>query len=251
MKRALVMFRDGLHYRRECFAAGLQIHGYSVFEQHPHHQHKFFTPSHDDLLVIWNRYGSGDAMAMEFEAVGAKVIVAENGYMGKDWLGQSWYALSLNHHNGAGRTPYNGPGRWNALGFELQPMREDGTEVVLLPQRGIGEKGVAMPGNWIAKTQTQFPGSRVRMHPGKNTALDLIEDCKNARHVVTHGSGAGIKCMAAGIRCISTWPQWIGYEGCGMLQDTRLAMFRRLAWAMWTIDEVKNGQAFDALLSLR
>jgi len=250
VSRALVMFREALHYRRECFCAGLQELGYQIFEQHPHHSHRFFTPAPDDVLVIWNRYGHGDTMAREFEAVGAKVIVVENGYLGKDWLGGQWYAMALNHHNGAGRTPYNGPERWDSLGVELPAYREGGAEVVLLPQRGIGEPGVAMPGNWTETAQELFPGARVRKHPGKNETLDVVEDCRNARHVVTHGSGAGIKCLAAGIRCVSTWPRWIGYEGCGLLQDTRLGMFRRLAWAQWTLDEVKNGRAFDALLKI-
>jgi hypothetical protein len=251
LKRALVIFREGLHYRREVFALGLQELGYEVYQQHPHHQHKYFAPGPDDVLVIWNRYGAGDAMAMEFEAVGAAVIVVENGYLGKNWIGRDWYAVSLNHHNGAGLIPYGGPERWDSFGFEIEPMRDPGEEVILLPQRGIGEKGVAMPADWKANALRVYPNARVRLHPGKNPAPDLIEDCARAWHVFTHGSGAGIKCMAAGIRCVSTWPRWIGYEGCNILQDTRLGMFRRLAWAQWTIDEVKNGEALYKILSIR
>lgn len=242
--RALIQLKENLHYRRDAFEAGARALGFEVVS-------RIDEPQPDDLLVIWNRYGHGDLTAKRFEAVDAAVIVAENGYMGKDWLGQTWYAMSLNHHNGAGGVPYKGPERWQSIGFELAPMRKNNNgEVVLLPQRGIGEPGVAMPGNWEQSTLAQFKRARVRKHPGKNDCIDVVDDCANALCVVTWGSGAGIKCMAAGIPCITNWPKWIGASGCGF-DDNRLPMFERLAWAQWRIEEIKSGEAFNAILGFQ
>ena len=38
----------------------------------------------DDILIIWNRYGKNDEYARQFEAAGATVLIAENGYIGSD-----------------------------------------------------------------------------------------------------------------------------------------------------------------------
>ena len=237
-----MLLKEGLHYRRDAFEAGLRANGFDVVRDIP-------NPEPGDCLMIWNRYGHGNNEAKRFEDAGARVIVAENGYMGKDWLGKTWYALSLGHHNGAGQTPHHGPARWRSFGFEIEPMRKRRGQVVLLPQRGIGEPGVAMPVGWVELTLSQFPGARVRKHPGKDDAGDLIKDCADAMCVVTWGSGAGIKCMAQGIPCISNWPGWLGKSGCGF-EDNRLAMFERLAWAMWTIEEISDGKAIETLLAV-
>lgn len=255
MPRALCMIRPLPHYRRDAFEAGLRATGYKLVPA-------LSDPKPDDLLVIWNRQGSNQTLAKQFTAAGAKVLVAENGYMGKRWIDREWFAISRDHHNGAGRWPAGGPERWDNWGVELKPWRESGTEVVLLPQRGIGEPGVAMPLNWtkdtLAVLATRF--ARVRQHPGDKEGVPLETDLRNASSVVTWASGAAIKAIAMGIPCFYSFPKWIGAPAARPLADyrngplrddaARLAMFRRLAWAMWTLEEIQSGVAIGALTEL-
>src|SRR5690606_6631580 len=119
----------------------------------------------------------------------ACVAVVENGFLGCTYSrtakpiassGQQLFAMALWHHNGAGLWPIGEPGRWRAQGIEVQPWRKDGEDVVLLPQRGIGAPGVAMPKGWaesVAKrlrSATERP-VRIRAHPGNAPAQKPLE----------------------------------------------------------------------------
>lgn len=243
MRRAYVALRESPHYRREIFAAGLGAHGYRVtFESTPPH-------GPDDVLVIWNRYGRDHELASRYEAIGARVLVAENAYLGNSFAGSHWYAISRNHHNGAGTWTDGGPERWDNLAIVPRAWRAQGSEIVVLMQRGIGEPGVAMPRHWRA------PG-RIRRHPGRNVAPSLESDLRNARACITWGSGAALKALLLGIPVYHALPQWIGAPAARFYQrdlptpytGDPLPMFRRLVWAQWRRSEIQSGEAFDWLL---
>lgn len=252
---AWISVRNAVHYRRDAFAAGMKRLGYEP---------RFTLPlgpltAHDALLV-WNRYGPVDRVAKVFEQRGLPVIVAENGYLGNELParpGERFYALALNHHNGAGRWPVGGPERWDSLGIELRPWRTEGSEVVVLPQRGIGPPGVAMPLNWLRTGQKL---GRVRRHPGQKETIALEADLKRARAVVTWGSGAALKALAWGIPAFHGMPRWIGSQAArriefmdqGPVRDDarRLDMFRALSWAQASLDEIASGDALARLLEL-
>lgn len=246
--RALCLIREQPHYRHHAFMRGLKAAGYNTVGTLP-------DPKKGDVLVIWNRYGGFDEMARQFERAGATVIVAENGYLGVDFNGKRWYALAKTHHNGAGLWNVGGPERWDSLGVDIKPYREGGSEVVILPQRGIGPEGVAMPPHWLDKVKEQ---GRVRPHPGMNKCVPLEDDLKDAKAVITWGSGAALKALLLGIPVFYAMRGWIGAGGATKLElanftepqrPERLAMFRRLAWAMWTVEEIESGEAFKWLLS--
>lgn len=242
--RAWLALREGVHYRREAFTAGLQAAGYAVNLGLPR------RPSRGDLLVIWNRYGQFDRMATAFEFEGLPVLVAENGYLGNEFAGDRWYAISRSQHNGKGTWPAGGPERWDGLGIALSPWRSSAGEIVVLPQRGIGAPGVAMPLNWPAKAAERLRKAgtpfRVRPHPGQGKAKPLEQDLASAAQVVTWGSGAALKALAMGIPVQSDLPGWIGQQD--NTDAGRLAMFRRLAWAQWRLSEIQDGTAFKHLL---
>lgn len=248
MKRAWIGLRELPHYRRDAFAAGAKRMGYvPTFGTTLH-------PDHNDILVIWNRFGPAGIAADAFERAGLPVLVAENGYLGNDFAGDRWYALSRNHHNGAGTWNHYGKARWDELGVELTPFRTNGDELVLLPQRGIGEAGVAMPRDWTGGA-AQRSGGRVRLHPGTKTATDLARDLAHAWGVYTWGSGAAIKALLWGIPVYSDMPNWIAGDAAARYgeapnrcEHSRLHMFRRLAWAMWRLGEIESGFAYDVLL---
>ena len=253
MGRAVCLLRETPHYRRDAFCNGLAAVGFKVV---PHIQ----QPEPDDVLVLWNRYGGYAEHAGKFERVGARVLVTENGYLGKDWRGGHWYSLAIGHHAGAGKWNEGGPERWDSWGVDLMRWREGGRETLILGQRGIGEDGIASPDGWAEQTQRRI-GGRIRPHPGKEPpAVSLQSDLWKAREVVTWHSGAALLALMAGV------PVWYGFEGwIGALAGLpveqfgktpakrddadRLAMFRRLAWAMWTVDEIESGEAISLLLA--
>lgn len=253
MRRAYCLIRDLPHYRHDAFCRGLKRAGFGVLQEFPPR-----NPKEGDLLLIWNRYGEFHDAACRMEAYGNQVLVAENGYLGNDWLGGRWYSISRNFHNGAGTWDAGGPERWDSLGVEIQPQRT-GDEVVVLPQRGIGPPGVAMPDNWhrvfyhIAKERK----ARLRMHPGVRACEPLERDLANAKAVVTWGSGAALKAMLMGIPAYYDMPNWIGAPGATPLvgadfsnptHGDRLACFRRLIWAQWTVSEIESGEPFARLV---
>ena len=221
--RALLNLRYTLPERRAAFESGLKRIG------------------DPEVFCTWNRIGAADRTAKEYEARGLPVIVAENAAWGNDFAGRRWYSLALGMHNTAGRFPPGGAERFDRLGVDPAPWRIGGERVVL-PQRGIGPAGVAMPRDW----PNQQVG-RIRRHPGTSACMPLKQDLANAGEVVTWGSGAAIKAMMWGIRVESHMPNWIGQQN--NTDSGRLEMFRRLAWAQWTLDEIADGEPFRRLLN--
>jgi hypothetical protein len=233
-------------------------------------------PTPDDVLVIWNRYGIGEDMARRFEAVGAVVVIAENGIIGAsenayakqyDPNGDQIYSLALNFHNGGGRWWIGEPDRWRQQGVEVRPWREDGEHILVLPQRGFGHSAVAPPANWVQSTverlrKLTIRPIKVRAHPGNEPAgIPLEADLKGAWCCVTWGSGAGIKALCSGIPVYSEWGKWIGFPAAlpfGVIgradvaptDDARQVMLDRLAWYQWTVPEIASGEPFRLLLRL-
>lgn len=213
-------------------------------------------PKAGDALVIWNRYGAYHEIAQQFERAKAYVFVAENGYLGKHWRGGEWFSLARGHHAGAGSWHYGGPNRWDSWDVKMAPYKEDGTETLILGQRGIGEPGVRSPDYWAEQTQRRIHTGRIRQHPGtREPAVTLEEDLKRARRVMTWNSSAAFHALIAGVPVWYEQNQWLGAEAGRHIScwpsiadprdaDARLHMFRHLAWTLWTLDEIKSGVPF-------
>lgn len=253
MNRAIILFKPGLHYRSEVFAAGLRVAGYEPLSQVPS------TIKPGDVLITWNRMGEGHSRARDFEAAGAKVLVVENGFLGKDFRDEQWFAMARNHHNGVGMWHVGGPERWDSWGIELEPWRKPGGECVILAQRGIGEQHLRAPDGWLQLAVSTTKG-RIRRHPGTDKkAISLEMDLARASSVATWSSGAALKALVVGIPVFYGLPKWIGAKAGRPLaefksgpicnDEKRLAMFQRLAWAQWSLTEIENGSAFKAVLS--
>jgi hypothetical protein len=260
--RAICLIRDQPAYRKEAFWSGLQCLGYRVMDRAVGP----FGP--DDVAVIWNRYGGGEALATAVEAAGGRVVVCENGYLGREWRGGFWYAMALDQHNGAGRWFPEGPHRWQSLSVNLAAFRPSTGLVLVLPQRGIGPNGIAMPVDWLSQMK---PGGAVyqkaaqlgleliiREHPGEKTCLPLEEAFEGVGLTLTWGSGAALKGLLAGIQTSCWFDRWIGRRAAGYQQEgmvypqrsysARQQMFERLAWAMWEVEEIAQGIPFRHLL---
>jgi hypothetical protein len=256
-RRAVVMVRDREPYPPPQFAEGLRRLGYSI------HTELSFKPTPDDVLLIWNRMGAREIAARSFEAVGAAVIVAENGWIGKALDGGKMYALCLGHHNGRGTWFVGEEDRLQKMRFAIKPWREGGDHVLVICSRGIGEPGIAQPRDWpisIARrlrVLTDRP-VKVRLHPGDSHA-SLDDDLRNAFCGVTWASGGAIKALAAGVPIFYELTGWIGasasVHGFENMVDPylgdRLPMFRRLAWAQWSAAEIATGEPLACLLKSR
>lgn len=250
--------RSSPHYRRDAFHKGFIRHGYEVgFEP-------ITTPSDTDVLLIWNRNPYSEVHCRAFEKAGARIFVAENGYIGSDKNGDQLFALALDHHSGAGRWHVGDYSRFERLGIPVLPWRTDGDEIVIMPQRSIGchDHNIAMPYDWhkeiYSKIQKQTSRPiRIRHHPGASRESP-VNDLKNAWAGVVWGSGAGIKCIIAGIPVFHYLEKWIGGDSAifnpstfeAPYRGTRKLTLTKVAWAQWTVDEIQQGIALECLLAL-
>lgn len=237
MRRAWLNLRFTVPERRAIFTVGLERLGFEVRHELTH------DPREGDVLVTWNRIHDGDEAARIFQARNLPVIVTENATWGNEFAGRNWYTLTRNFHNVSGTFPVDGAERFDSLGVGLGDWRRDG-ETVVLASRGIGPAAYRMPPNWPGQQR-----GRVRAHPGRfpERAKPLREDLANCGQVVTWGSGAATTALMWGIPVESHQPQWIAAQD--NTDAGRLAMFRRLAWAQWTMDEIASGEPFARLLN--
>lgn len=259
MKRAYCDIKDQPNYRGDAFKAGLVANGFHVLMR----QLPAEPPRPGDVLVLWNRYSDRELTADKWESQGGTVLVAENGYCGRDAKGIQYYAISRHGHNGSGTWPKGGAERWESLGLELKPWRSAGEHVLVCPNRHFGMKGLAMPIDWEQTTlkklrqHTKRP-VRLRPHPNNSApARPLAADLENCWAVVIWASSTGVHALLAGIPVIATSPWWIVKSAASTRLDEieapqqpdRLPAFQRLAWAQWSIEEIASGEPFRQLLS--
>jgi len=272
MPRALNLLRDACEYRKQCFSDGLRKAGFSIVSE-------LNNPGRQDLLLIWNRIGVGAQAAYRFDNIGAKVLVAENGYYGHtsnsnnkpmNREGEELFALAIGHHNGAGQPLTSEPERWIKQGLEMKPMREiagDGiSSALILGQRGIGESGIAMPRGWAQQMQVRLTAMglkcRVREHPGRSpeNATPLLTDLETVDAAVTWSSNAGLFAMMNGWPVFSSFPRWIGkyaapdpieekMDDRQILDCFRDVVLEKIGQNQWTLSEISAGVPFASLRS--
>lgn len=276
-KRAWLAVKDQPHYRADAFRAGLRRLGYEVVPIIRG------TIEPDDLLVTWNLHGEAEQRAGLFRAAGAKVIVAENGYIGKDKDGRQLYALARDAHNGAGRWPQeNDAGmRWMRQWAEgivddiategklIAALGRNPSVVLVAAQRGIGSRQMRSPDGWHKQVAAQLQARRmtcwVREHPGAlfgaaKNQTPLYRHLAAARCVVVWSSSVGVRALLHGIPVVYCAPQWIcadaagwgiaAVEGATHNYDATLKAMHRLAWAQWSIAEIESGEPFARLVAL-
>jgi hypothetical protein len=245
-RRALCPLRD--ERALTAFRAGLESAGFEIVQS-------ITKPTPDDVLVIWNRRGYEIHLADGFERVGARVLVVENGWLGKGWRGKVWYSLCFNHHAGAGTWVEGDGSRWDGWGIELAPWRTEGEDKLILEQRGIGEPGIASPPRWAEMIKAKY-GGRIRSHPGvSEPKISLLQDLEGVGQVFTWASAGALQALIAGVPVRCAFDRWIGISASSGLDGPlnrndvkRLAMFRRLAWSMWNYDEVGSGMPLRRML---
>lgn len=252
--RAIFTLRESDAYAPGAFREGLRRIGYEPTTQ-------AHVPTEKDILLVWNRRRTDEALIRSCESRGARVVVAENGYLGTDESGGKLFALALGHHSGAGWWPVGDGSRWKRLGIEVKPWRHDGEHVLVFGQRNIGEFGVAAPEGWgeaafDAVRRLTCRKVKLRPHPGV-ARTDPYDDLRGAWAAVTWSSGAALKALVAGYPVFHALRDWIGGPAAnpwpGDIESPnlpdRLPMLERLAWAQWTRAEIASGEALAWLLS--
>ena len=119
-----------------------------------------------------------------------------------------------------------------------------------------------MPEGWVEATvaaikqKTSRP-VRVRKHPGNHPPeIPIEEDLNNVWAVVTWGSSAAIKALAAGVPAFYCFRSGLAAHAGSIrlgrpgvaLSRSRERAFHRIGWAQWRIEEIQSGLPFHYLL---
>lgn len=262
---AYISVKQHLFNRMDAFAQGFRACGFQVHERDPHPGE--VKPG--DVYAIWNRRGAQEGIADRAEAAGGIVLVAENGYFGRDEGGSQYLAISSHGHNGSGKPLIeHRPERLARLGLDFKPWRSSGGHILVCPNRFIAPSWFLMPQDWVARTVERLrslcPGReiRVRPHPGhwkrlaEHPAISLRRDGLAGAHAcVVWSSSAAIHALLAGIPVICCAPWQICRAACETSLDAaeapampeRMPAFELLARSQFTLAEIREGLPFRSL----
>jgi hypothetical protein len=175
-----------------------------------------------------------------------------------------YYRVSKNSLQFKGPSYESDGKRWEALGYELKPWRDPGQGHIVMCRQsdtfmryslGGGPSGTSGPGKmWFPETmdllKKTWPGREIRVREwvsDKPTqAKTLHEDLQGAGLLVTHSSAAAIEAVIEGVTVnVSTVSALAGMQiGSHNPLDQRLQYLRALADNQWTLDEIRNGDAW-------
>jgi hypothetical protein len=202
------------------------------------------------------------------------VLVLETGYINRGDGDNHHYAAGWNGLNGMADFCNKGmpSDRWEKLGVKLQPWRESGDHFVLCGQvpwdASVDNENHLQ---WLRDMATKLKKSRrqtiFRPHPLcvlppfpglEYSTAPLTDDLNNAHLVVTHNSNSGVEAIIQGVPAVCYSPVsmiWEFMEGWpGQLESPpmwpREQWAANLAYAQWTLDEMKSGEAWAHLRRL-
>jgi len=263
MPTAYVHLPHQVTYRREAFIRGFARLGFSVNECQPARP---LEP--DEVAVVWNKTGRSK-QTVDMAKIGrGALIVAENGYRGRDSDGRQAYAMALDGHCGSGRwfAPEGDDSRLKRLQIDFQPFRPgEGKKLLIAGQRGIGSEAMRSPPNW-AETLPHRSNLRgytcnIRPHPGlhKDAAEPLLEQLEGVHSLLVWSSNCATEALIAGypvyydaptiVTAGAAWPlRQFPHES--FTEEARQAAFQRLSWAQWFVSEIESGEAARVLLDV-
>lgn len=244
------------NHKNELFLEGLRAAGLKVRDGLP-----MGNIQAGDVLIAWNRKEVFEKTIAKFEANGGRVIIAENGFIGRDDEGNRLLSMAFSRHHGLGIWPIGEEKRHLKQNIIIEDWRPAGKEIVILGQRGIGETSVkhdwALSAYQFLRHKYKMP-IRIRQHPAKDKSRPIEDDLQNAYAVITFSSSAAIKAIAAGVPAFYCLKGWIGKDAAVFGMDSMLEpyrgcremMFHKIGWHQWTQKEIATGEAFRALLRI-
>lgn len=263
MPKAYVHLLDAVHYRRDAFVNGFSRLGYIVERGAP-----AVPLAPDDVAVIWNKTARSAQTLRMARKSGAAVMVAENGYFGKDANGHQPYAIALDGHNGSGRWYAPDASRLERLGLEFAPIKTEAGygKVLVVDQRGIGSPLMRSPAgfgtNMYDRLSHHMPFRQIeyRGHPGRHApGRSLDADLEGCDAVVVWSSNCATRALQRGIPVHYCAPTIVSAGAAKpftpalratFTEGERQAAFSRMAWAQWFLDEITSGEALRTLLDV-
>lgn len=260
---AFIHLRPDPHYRIEAFAEGFRKLGHHIEYDQP------YAPLKEgDVAVIWNKTARSRQTVQMAREGGGAVIVAENGYFGKDADGAQSYALALDGHNGSGRWFVGWPDRLNAHQIRFKDWRRTETgNILIADQRGIGSAQMASPPQFAHETLHELKARglapRVRSHPGRHApTTPLFDDLADCDALVVWSSNCATAALIEGIPTFYRAPH-IVTQGAALgyrlfeqpherlvRVDPRPEAFLNMAWAQAFLDEIESGEALRRLMDV-
>ena len=223
-----------------------------------------------DVLLTWTvHHGHKESAARAFEAAGGRVVVCEEGHLKGRVRGEKLFTVVLHDHNGAGPWTVGGPERWAGFGIELRPWRIRGLHVIVREQRSIGSAKMASPRDWHDDAERRLRAVTcrpvlLRYHPKSRRFPDMAANqrtleamLRNCHALVTWAASDGTMALISGVPVFALAPHFFVQTACNRdLYDIespgmpdRLPAFERLAWAQWSLKEIRSGETFEVLLN--
>lgn len=262
------------------FADGLKVANFS----YKYRNHNHFTPDQVegfDAVVVTGLRCKGMDIRNAYASLGVPVIVIDYGYMkrvkGIANFDTGHWQVGLNR---LGWVPaYQcSDDRFKALGIEIQNCHKRGSTVLVCgqhagdPSHGLDEGGIA---NWakreINNIRAAYKNGSVLWRPHPDSAHIEVEghdgihsgpvDWSSIHAVVAINSNIGHEALLAGVPvfCRDDAPYAhlanLNFRDMGSpfvaTIERRKEYFSRLAYAQWTLAEMRNGLAADFIINTK
>jgi hypothetical protein len=247
----------------DALRAGMKRHGVDTFRA-PRNR-----PVDSDVAVVWSWKQA--RLIEDMMSTGRHVLVMERGFLPDR---RKWCSLALDGYNGRGK--FSPPGdsgeRWNThFSHLLKPWKQvSGKNALMI---GKGANDVSLHGAdfaaWAAEQANKLRAAgyvvRYRGHPDRPTpcppqaqqsTASLAEDLSWASVAVSFNSSTDVETILAGIPAVITDVGSLSYSMAShsiddpIVTPDRTEWCNQMAWRQWTLDELRNGDAWDHMRQL-
>jgi hypothetical protein len=262
MKVAIVANLSARHQQSHAaaMAEGLKRHGIDATIQRSHERISA------RVAICW-----GWRMGLQLQRAGRDVLVMERGYLGDRF---AWTSLGWNGLNGRAKfvTPDDDDGARFRQHFSLTPWRAGGDYVLIAGQvpgdmalagRDLGPwyagaaqaagRTYGLPVRFRPHPEAARLGRRSPAVPGAATAGGtLAEALAGAAVLLTFSSNTAVDAVVAGVPAVTAdqgsmaWAVAAHTVGDRITPD-REAWAARLAWCQWSLDEIRDGRAWEVV----
>lgn len=234
---------------------GLGVMGFRV----DHRAQEFFSGEVEpfDLVVVRGMRGRSTAVVDAYKDI--PVLVLDAGYLKRD-DGYCQIGLRALNQLPGFECPAD---RFEALGLNIAKTGGNPDGYTLVCGQIANDAAHGMDAHthrtWLREQMAAYENAVYRPHPRGGIAIPgfvgdsrVIDDAlAGARLVVTYNSGTGHEALLAGVPVIAHGPAAYDSLVGERLPSTeeRLAYFNRLAYAQWTMDEIRTARCFDFVLN--
>lgn len=238
------------------FAEGLRAAGLDYKYRNHNLFHRLETEDFS-LVVLSGLRGKGKEIRDAYTALGVPVVVIDYGYMRRVFGVATW---ATGHWQvGIGRLgwvpPFQCPDdRFKSLGIDIVPKAQGSLTIVCGqhagdPSHGLDEEGIRQ---WALGRLAEHPDALWRPHPDSPVQIEGRDahngpiDWHTVGRIVCINSNTGHEALLNGVPV--TCEQSASYHHLsGELPsvEARHEYFCRLAYAQWTLDEMREGKTIN------